>query len=49
MKDYARRRKLDNTAEENTQHGGDPMDVGAIHQYWEHGHEWNEEDIDAAG
>ncbi len=31
VKDYARRRKRDNTAQRNTQHGDDPMDVGAIH------------------
>jgi hypothetical protein len=27
VKDYARRRKLDSTAKEKVQHGGDPMDV----------------------
>ncbi len=30
VKDYARRRKLDSSAKEKMQHGGDPMDVGAV-------------------
>ncbi len=30
VKDNARGRKVDNTAQRNTQHGGDPMDVGAV-------------------
>ena len=29
-KDYARKRKLDSTAQKNTQQGGDPMDVGSV-------------------
>ncbi len=29
-KDDARKRKLDNTAQKNLQHGGDPVDVGAV-------------------
>jgi hypothetical protein len=30
VKDYSRRKKLDNSAKEKMQHGGDPMDVGAV-------------------
>ncbi len=30
MKDYSRRRKLDSSVKEKMQHGGDPMDVGAV-------------------
>ena len=30
VKDYSRRRKLDSSAKEKMQHGGDPMDVGAM-------------------
>ena len=30
VKDYSRRNKLDNSAKEKMQHGGDPMDVGAV-------------------
>ncbi len=30
VKDYARRRKLDNTAQKNMQHGGDPREVGQV-------------------
>ncbi len=30
VKDYSRRRKLDSSAKENMQGGGDPMDVGAV-------------------
>ncbi len=30
IKDYARRRKLDSTAEEKMQHGGDPLDAGDV-------------------
>ncbi len=50
VKAYSRRRKLDNTAQRNTQHGGDHMDVGAVNandnscnKYWE------EDEIDAVG
>ncbi len=32
--DYARKRNLDNTAQKNTQHGGDSMDVGAAQGDW---------------
>ncbi len=35
VKDYARRRKLDNTAQKNTQHGSDTTDVGAVHHDWD--------------
>ncbi len=30
VKDHSRRRKLDGSAKEKMQHGGDPMDVGAV-------------------
>ncbi len=30
VKDYSRRRKIDSSANEKMQHGGDPMDVGAV-------------------
>ncbi len=30
VKGYARKRKLDSSAKEKMQHGGDPMDVGAV-------------------
>ena len=30
VKDYSRRRKLDSSAKEKMQHGGEPMDVGAV-------------------
>ncbi len=30
VKDYTRRRNVDSSAKEKTQHGGDPMDVGAV-------------------
>ncbi len=30
VKDFSRRRKLDSSAQEKMQHGGDPMDVGAV-------------------
>ncbi len=30
VKDYVRRLKLDSSAKEEIQHGGDPMDVGAV-------------------
>ncbi len=30
VKDYARQKKLDSSAQEKMQHGGDPMDVGAV-------------------
>ncbi len=30
VKDYSRRKKLDNAAKEKMQHGADPMDVGAV-------------------
>ena len=30
VKDNSRRRKLDSSAKEKMQHGGDPMDVGAV-------------------
>ena len=30
VKDYSRRKKLDNSAKEKMQHGGDPMDVGTV-------------------
>ncbi len=33
-KDYARKRKLDNTAQKNAQHGGDPVDVGVAQGDW---------------
>ena len=49
VKDYARKRKLDNTVQRNTQHGSDPMDVGAAHDPWEHNNDWDEEEIDAVG
>jgi hypothetical protein len=29
-KDYSRRRKLDSSAKENMQHGGDPMNFGGV-------------------
>ena len=36
VKDYARRRRLDASAKERMQQGGDPMDVGAVGGYgWE--------------
>ncbi len=35
VKDDARRRKLDNAVQRNTQHGIDPVDVGAVHEHWE--------------
>ncbi len=47
VKDYARRRKLDTTAQNNTQDGGDPMDVGAVRENWDCN--WDEEEIDAVG
>ncbi len=30
VQDYSRRRKLDSSAKQKMQHGGDPMDVGAV-------------------
>jgi hypothetical protein len=30
VKDFSRKRKLDSSAKEKRQHGGDPMDVGAV-------------------
>ncbi len=47
VKDYARRRKLDTTAQKNVQHGGDPRHVGAVHDHWDY--KWDEEEIDAVG
>ena len=38
VKDYSRRKKLDNTAREKIQHGGEPMDVGAVG-----GWSWNDD------
>ncbi len=46
-KDYARRRKLNTTAQKNVQHGGDPMDVGAVYGYWDGNRD--EEEIDTVG
>ncbi len=50
MKDYARTRKLDNTAQRNMQHGGEPLDIGAVDvndnsckNYW------GEDEIEAIG
>ncbi len=45
--DYARRRKLDTTAQKNTQHRDHPMEVGAAHEHWDYN--WDEEEIDAVG
>ena len=42
VKDYARRCKLDTTAKERMQQGGDPMDVGAVGG-------WSWEDYDQDG
>ncbi len=39
---------MDNTVKRNTQHGSDPMDVGAVHEHWEYNN-WDEEEIDAVG
>ncbi len=55
VKDYAKGgRKIVNTAHKNMQHGGDPMDVGAINihdnsynGYWENGY-WENEEIDTS-
>ncbi len=47
VKDYARRKNLDTTAQKSMQHGEDPMDVGAVHDYWDYN--WAEEEIDAVG
>ncbi len=33
LKDYSRRKTLDNSAKEMMQHGGDPMDVGAVGEW----------------
>ncbi len=41
VKDYARNRKLDSSAKEKMQHGGDPMDVGVVG-----GHGWEEQYYD---
>ncbi len=51
VKDYARKRKLDSTAQKNMQHGADPMDVGAAQGDWSEYHcgECGEEDIGAVG
>ena len=38
VKDYSRRKKLDNSAREKMQHGGEPMDVGAVG-----GWSWNDD------
>ncbi len=38
VKDYPRRRKLDSSAKEKMQHGGGPMDVGAVG-----GWSWNDD------
>ena len=38
LKDYSRRKKMDNTAREKIQHGGEPMDVGAVG-----GWSWNDD------
>ena len=35
IKDYSRRIKLDHSVKKNMQHGGDPMDVGAVQGQWD--------------
>ncbi len=40
-------RKLDTAAQRNMQHGGDPMDVGAVHDHWNY--KWDEKEIHAVG
>ncbi len=40
---------MDNTVQRNTQHGSDPIDVGAVHEHREYNNDWDEEEIDAAG
>ncbi len=44
VKDYARRRKLDTTAKERIQQGGDPMVVGVVG-----GYSWEEQYYDQDG
>ncbi len=40
VRDYDRRRKLDNTVQRNMRRGSDPMDVGAAREPWEYNNKW---------
>ena len=49
VKDYARRRKLDTNAKERMQHGGDPMDVGAVGGWDYENYDYDQDGVHASG